>query len=80
MASMSVLLFKFVHCTADIALAPYNVMSFLQEFGTFWPSEHDDLECEFFRVRFTAEAQGGHYVLRDFTIQSRTVSAEKKNA
>ncbi|KAF0287130.1 Tyrosine-protein phosphatase 99A [Amphibalanus amphitrite] len=43
-----------------------------QEFGIFWPLEHDDLECEHFRVRFTAEAQGGQYILRDFTVQSRT--------
>ena len=42
----------------------------------FWPLEHDDLECEHFRVRFTAEAQGGHYILRDFTVQSRTVRSD----
>ena len=48
-------------------------MVILQEYCIFWPMGHDDLECESFRVRFTAESQAGSYVLRDFTLQSRTV-------
>ncbi|KAF0312846.1 Tyrosine-protein phosphatase 99A [Amphibalanus amphitrite] len=43
-----------------------------QEYCIFWPLEHDDLEFEHFRVRFTAENQAGSYVLRDFTLQSHT--------
>ncbi|XP_037071041.1 tyrosine-protein phosphatase 99A-like [Pollicipes pollicipes] len=43
-----------------------------QEYCIFWPLEHDDIDCEQFRVCFTAETQGEHYVLRDFTLQSHT--------
>jgi len=41
-----------------------------QEYCIFWPLEREEIDCDQFRVRFTSERQQGHFVIRDFILQS----------